>query len=160
MKRNCNNLRVFLVSSRKDMVYCRWFLSRELNEALDMKAWARRPLRRFLILLLAAGLLQILFHFSLRMQGDGGALLLVFNMYALLPAASVLLPFWAGKGGVHPFAAFFPVGGAALVFSSIPAWVSVLCMLLSLVAAVAGQEWTKRNETEKKGHHGGRNQKR
>ncbi|MBR3017243.1 MAG: hypothetical protein IKH57_09225 [Clostridia bacterium] len=125
-----------------------------------MRAWTRRPMGRFLILLLAAGLLQVIFHLSLRVTGDGGALLLIFNLYALLPAASVLLPFWAGKGGVHPFAAFFPIGGAALVFSSIPGWLCLLCMALSLVAAVAGQEWTKRNETEKKGHHGGRNQKR
>ena len=115
---------------------------------------------RFLILLAAAGLLQVMFHLSLGVAGDGGALLLLFNMYVLLPAASVLLPFWAGKGGVHAFAAFFPIGGAALIFSSIPAWLCVLCMLMSLVAAVAGQEWTKRNETEKKSHHGGRNQKR
>lgn len=125
-----------------------------------MKLRISRPMGRFLALLAAAALLQVIFHLCLRAAGDAGALLLVVNMYAVLPVASLLLPFWAGTGGAHPFAAFFPIGGAALIFSSIPAWLCLLCMLLSLVASVAGQEWTKRKETTERRHHGGRNQKR
>ena len=125
-----------------------------------MKLRISRPMGRFLALLAAAALLQVLFHLCLRAAGDAGALMLIVNMYAVLPVASLLLPFWAGTGGAHPFAAFFPIGGAALIFSSIPAWLCLLCMLLSLVASVAGQEWSKRKERTERRHHGGRNQKR
>lgn len=130
-----------------------------------MKQGMRRPLGRFSILIFAAAALQILLRVSLGVPGDGGALLLILQLYVLLPVLSILLPFWAGRGGVHPFAAFFPLGGAALIFSAAPGWLCFVCMLLSLVACVAGQEWTKRTETEKtetekKKSHGGRNQKR
>ena len=62
--------------------------------------------------------------------------------------------------GVPAVAAFFPIGGAALIFSSVPPALCWACMALSLVAATAGQEILKRTESEKKDHHGRRNQKR
>ncbi|MBR3105975.1 MAG: hypothetical protein IKH30_02180 [Clostridia bacterium] len=125
-----------------------------------MKVWFSRPIGRFLALMLAAAALQAVFRLFLRVEGDAGALLLVVFMYIALPAASVLLPLWAGRSGVPPAAAFFPIGGAALIFSSVPPWICWVCMALSLVAATAGQEWEKRKEMKKGSHHGGRSQKR
>ena len=125
-----------------------------------MKAWYSRPIGRFLALTLTAAALQVVFRLIVGVEGDTGMLLLVGFMYLLLPAASILLPFWAGRGGVPAAAAFFPIGGAALVFSSIPPLLCWVCMGLSLVAATAGQEWEKRKENKKGSHHGGRSQKR
>ena len=124
-----------------------------------MKLSFSRPAGRFLVLAAAAGLLQLLFRLCLRAEGDGGAALLIAYLYVLLPLASVLLPLWAGLGGVPPIAACLPIGGAALLCSSAPAWLCGACTVLSTVAAAAGQEWTKRKQSSG-GHHGGRNQKR
>ena len=125
-----------------------------------MKLGFSRPVGRFLALVAAAGLLQLLFRFCLRVEGDAGAVLLVVYMYVLLPFSSLLLPLWAGLGGLPPIALFFPIGGAALICSSAPPWLCGLCMMLSLIAAAAGQEWTKRKQSSGGGHHGGRSQKR
>ncbi len=125
-----------------------------------MKLRVSRPAGRFLALVLTAAVLQLLFRLCLGAEGDGGAALLVIYMYILLPLSSVLLPLWAGLGGVPPIAACLPIGGAALICSSAPPWLCGACMVLSVVAAAAGQEWTKRIRSTDGGHHGGRNQKR
>lgn len=125
-----------------------------------MKLSLSRPWGRFLVLVLSAAALQIILRLCLGVMGDAGALLLVLFMYGLLPAASILIPLWAGRGGVPPAGACLPIGGAALIFSSIPPWLCGVCILLSLVAATAGQEWEKRKEKKKGSRHGGRNQKR
>ena len=159
MKRNCNNIMVFLVSPAGNMVYSIPYFS-SLFEAACMKQMLSRPVGRFSALMLSAAALQAVFRLCLGIEGDAGALLLMVFLYIALPAASVLLPFWAGRGGVPAIAAFFPIGGAALVFSSVPPALCWACMALSLVAATAGQEILKRTESEKKDHHGRRNQKR
>ena len=125
-----------------------------------MKLRVSRPVGRFLALVAAAVILQLLFRLCLGAEGDGGAALLEVYMYVLLPLASVLLPLWAGLGGVPPIAACLPIGGAALICSSAPPWLCGLCTALSIVAAAAGQEWTKRKTSAGGGHHGGRSQKR
>lgn len=122
----------------------------------------RPALVRFLVLIIAALLLQGLPLLFLLMAGRAGQALYQIHLYALIPLAAVLLPLWAGKGGLHPFAAFFPIGGALLL---LPVYHSpgmgLSCLLLSLIAAVAGQEWQKRQQTEKGNHHGtGNKQKR
>ena len=117
---------------------------------MGMKCWLSRPFGRFLVLTLASAALLLIFHLCLGMVGDAGALLLIFNIYVLIPAASILLPFWAGLGGVPPAAAFFPIGGAALFFTFIPPWLCGVYMALSLVAATAGQEWEKRKKGKRK----------
>ena len=104
-------------------------------------------------------MLQILFLLCLRVEGDAGAAFLVAFLYIMLPMTSLFLPFWAARGGVPPIAAFFPIGGAALIFSHAPPWLCGACMLLSLFAASAGQEWEKRKKQEKGSHHGGRSRK-
>ncbi len=124
-----------------------------------MKLRFSRPAGRFLALAAAAGLLQLLFRLCLRAEGDGGAALLIAYLYVLLPLASVVPPLWAGLGGVPPIMACLPIGGAAFICSSAPAWLCGTCLVLSVAAASAGQEWTKRKQSSG-GHHGGRNQKR
>ena len=115
-----------------------------------------QALKRFLFLLLAALALQgipLLYTF---MDGDAGVALYLIHLYGILPVMAAVLPFWAALGGVHPLAAFFPVGLALLmlpVFQS--PGMGVLCMGVSLVAAVAGQEWEKRKAQEKGKPHGG-----
>lgn len=125
-----------------------------------MKLRLSRPVGRFVALAVVAAVLQLLFRLFLGAEGDGGAALLVAYMYVLLPLLSVLLPLWAGLGGVPAIAACLPIGGAALICSSAPPWLCGLCMILSLIAATAGQEWTKRKQSTGGGHHGGRSQKR
>ncbi|GEM_PF-1889145 len=115
-----------------------------------------RPLVRFSVLMLAALALQGLPFLYTLMEGDAGVVLYLLHLYALIPLMAALIPFWAGLGGVHPFAAFFPIGLMVLL---LPVYespgIGVLCMALSLVAAVAGQEARKRRETQKGTHHGG-----
>ena len=123
------------------------------------KKW--RPLWRFLVLMLAALALQgIPLLFTLA-EGDGGVALYLIHLYGMIPLMAVLVPFWAGLGGVHPFAAFFPIG---LMLLLLPVYespgIGMLCLGLSLVASVAGQEVKKRREQQKGKHHGGANKKR
>lgn len=121
----------------------------------------RRPLVRFALLTLSALALQGFPFALLLIEGDAGAALYLIHLYAVLPLAALLLAAWAGAGGVHPLAAFFPVGGALLL---LPVYTStgmgLICLLLSLVGAVAGQEWKKRRETKKGKHHGGKAKKK
>lgn len=115
---------------------------------------AKRAFFRFGVLLLLALALQgIPFLYTL-VEGDRGVALYLIHLYALIPLCAVLAPFWAGKGGVHPLAAFFPVGGALLL---LPVYESpgmgLLCLVLSLIAAEAGREWSRRKQ-QKGGRHG------
>ena len=118
----------------------------------------RRAVFRFAVLVLSALALQgIPFLFTLA-EGDGGVLLYLIHLYAVIPLCAFFLALWAGLGGVHPFAAFFPVGGALLL---LPVYASVgmglLCLLLSLIGSVAGQEWRKRSRQG--GRRGGQKRK-
>ena len=119
----------------------------------------RRALFRFALLVLAALALQGIPLLYMLMEGDGGTVLYLVHLYGVIPLAAVLVPFWAGLGGVHPFAGFFPIGGAVLVF---PVYqspkIGFLCLGLSLVACVAGREWRARGKKERR--HGGKTRKR
>lgn len=121
---------------------------------------------RFVLLLAAAGAVQGLSLLSFLMEGDGQVLFYLFCSYALLPAAAAVVPFWAALGGVHPLAACLPMGGLPLVLGSAPSpLICLVCILVSLVSAVAGQEWKKRKAPQKEGNsnHGrnrGKKQKR
>ena len=124
----------------------------------------RKAALRFLALVLVAFALQGMLLLITALEiGDGdGALLLWAALVALTPVAAILVPCWAALGGVHPLAAFFPIGLAALIFPGWPNWLGWVCLPLSLVSAVAGQEWKKRRETEGTKRHArtGRKQKR
>ena len=113
----------------------------------------RRALWRFGLLLLAALALQAIPGLFLMMEGEAGILLYLIWLYAVLPLSAVFLAFFAGKGGVHPMAAFFPVGGMLLL---LPVYhrpgMALLCLLLSLIGATAGQEWEKRKAPKGKKH--------
>ena len=118
----------------------------------------RRAVFRFAALVLSALALQgVPFLFTF-VEGDGGVLLYLIHLYAVIPLCAFFLALWAGMGGVHPFAAFFPVGAALLI---LPVYESVgmalLCLLLSLIGSVAGQEAQKRKQQG--GHRGGRTRK-
>ena len=104
----------------------------------------KKALGRFAVLLLSALVLQGLYPLLFLMEGDGAVLLMMLLTYVLLPLAALLLPCWAALGGVHPLAACLPVGGLALLHGAAPVWVGLLCLLLSLIGAAAGQEWKKR----------------
>lgn len=116
---------------------------------------ARRALWRFVLLCLWALFLQGIPLLFLSILGDKGLALYFLYLYLLMPLTALLLPAWAGAGGVHPLAAFFPIGSALLL---LPVYESVgmglVCLLLSLIGAVAGQEWAKRKQPQKGGHHG------
>ena len=119
------------------------------------------PVFRWIVLALAAAALQGVPLLFTRMEGDRGLAWYVMYLYAALPLAAFLIPLWAGLGGVHPFAAFFPVG---LALWLLPVYESpgmaLACMALSLVGCVTGQEWRKRKSGRKGGSHGGQGNKR
>lgn len=111
------------------------------------------PLRRFLLALLLALLLQGLGWAAQLLPGEGGLVCYFAVLYVGAPLAAAGLSWWAGRGGVHPMAAFFPVGGALLL---LPVYHSpgmgLLCLLLSLIGAVAGQEWEKLRKEKGRKH--------
>ena len=115
----------------------------------------RKAVFRFIVLVLSALALQGIPFLYMLMEGAAGVLMYLIHLYAILPACSALLALWAGLGGVHPLAAFWPVGGALLL---LPAYESpgmgLLCMALSLIGAVAGQEWNKRKGAGHGKHNG------
>lgn len=120
----------------------------------------RKAILRFFLQALGALVLQGLPFLYTLLEGDDGTLLYFLHLYAVMPLAAFFLAAWAGAGGVHPLAAFFPVGGALLflpVYESMG--MGLGCLLLSLVGAVAGQEWKKRGQPAKGGHHGGKKKK-
>lgn len=110
---------------------------------------------RFWALLGAALLLEGLPALYLLLGGPAGRGLYFFNLYAALPLCALLIPCWAGLGGVHPLVAFFPIGGLELL---LPVYrqpvVGFICLLLSLVGAVAGNEMRDRRKGTKKRHGG------
>ena len=114
-----------------------------------------------MVLVLCALALQGIPFLFLQMEGDRAVAWYLLYLYAALPLAALLIPVWAGLGGVHPLAAFFPIGGALML---LPVYESngmaLLCMALSLMGCVAGQEWTKRRETEKGKRHVGKEKRR
>ncbi len=126
----------------------------------DRQGKTLTPLWRFLILALSALALQGIPLLYFLMEGDAALTLYLLHLYVLIPAMAALIPFWAGLGGVHPLAAFFPIGLALLL---LPVYespgIGILCLLISLVASAAGQEWRKRREQQKGTHHGGTKKK-
>ena len=116
----------------------------------------KKALGRFAVLLLSALVLQGLYPLLFLMEGDGAVLLMMLLTYVLLPVAAFLLPCWAALGGVHPLAACLPVGGLSLLMGIAPVWVGLLCLLLSLIGAAAGQEWKKRRNKEDQKRHAGK----
>lgn len=124
-------------------------------------AFFARPLARWIVLALAALALQGVPLLFLQAEGDRGLAWYLIYLYAAMPLFAFLIPLWAGLGGVHPFAAFFPIG---LALWLLPVYESpgmaLACMALSLVGCAAGQEWKKRREGRKGGHHGGHGKKR
>lgn len=78
---------------------------------------------------------------------ERGLVLYALFIYVLLPLLSVLLPYFGGTRGLHPMAACFPLGLALLLSpcADLPG-LAILCMVLSLVACVAGNEVKKRKE--------------
>ena len=115
------------------------------------------PVCRFAALIAGALALQGIPVLFTRMDGDGGMLLYLIHLYAVLPLCAFSAPFWAGRGGVHPFAGCFPIGGALLM---LPVYESpgmgLAFILLSLIGCVAGQEWEKRKNPKKGTRHGGK----
>lgn len=109
----------------------------------------------FALLLLFALLLQAAGALLGRLPGENGMLLYLLHLYLSMPLGACIFPFFAGRKGVHPLAAFFPVGGCLLL---LPVYHSpgmgLLCLLLSLIASVAGQEWEKQKNRKKGSHHG------
>ena len=116
----------------------------------------RKALLRFAALTLAALALQGLYPLLFLLEGDAPVLLMVALTYGLLPLAALLLPCWAALGGVHPLVACLPIGGLSLLFGMPPPWLGMICLLLSLIGAAAGQEWKKRRNGEEKKKHAGK----
>ncbi len=128
--------------------------------AKGLSPTGRKALGRFAVLTLVALALQGLYPLLLFMEGDAPVLLMVTLTYGLLPIAALLLPCWAALGGVNPLAACLPVGGLALLFGASPLWVGLICLLLSLIGAAAGQEWKKRRNGEAEKQHARKTRKR
>lgn len=115
----------------------------------------RPALVRFGVLVIAALALQGLPLIFPDMAGEGGLALYLIHLYGVIPLCAFFIPLWAARGGVHPFAGFFPIGGALML---LPVYQSMgmglICLLLSLIGSVAGQEWEKRRMAVKGKHHG------
>ena len=96
-----------------------------------------------------------------QIPGEAGALFYLLHLYIAFPLGAMIFPFFAGRKGVHPMAAFFPVGGLLLL---LPVYHSpgmgLICLLLSLVSSVAGQEKKKKKTQQKGSHHGGKTRKK
>lgn len=115
------------------------------------------PWLRFAVLVMCAAALQGLPFLFPWPEGDRGVLLYLLTLYAVIPLCALLLPFWAGMGGVHPLAACLPIGGAILLLPGYHSpGIGALCIALSLTGCVAGQEWRKRKTGGKGAHHGGK----
>lgn len=106
-----------------------------------------KAVKAFLVLTAAAVALQLLPMLLLEMDGDLPVFLYFANLYGVIPVCAVVLPYMSGKRGVHPFAAFFPIGLALYLFPVYAAdALALLCMLISLIASAAGQEKKRRDE--------------
>lgn len=119
----------------------------------------KRAWLRFGVLCLAALALQGIPFLFFLIEGDAGPTLYLIHLYGAIPLAAFFIACWAGAGGVHPLAAFFPIGGALLL---LPVYespgVGLICLVLSLIGAVAGQE-ARRRAGKRGGHHGGNRSK-
>lgn len=115
-----------------------------------------RPVFRFLVLLAAAAAVQGVYLLCLSAGGDWGLGLGALCAWVLMPMAAALVPFWAALGGVHPLAACLPVGGLPLILYSLMPPLCLACILISLVSAVAAQEWKKRRKKEEQRFHAGK----
>lgn len=106
----------------------------------------KRACLRFAVLVICAVALQLLprlFDFF----GPAAELMYLLHLYIVIPLCAFFLPLWAGNGGVHPFAGIFPVGLALLLMRTYESpLIGCLCLLLSLVGCVAGQEMKNRRE--------------
>ncbi len=120
----------------------------------------KKALLRFLALLAAAVLAQGMILLSFLPAGQWGVWLYVLCSYVLMPAAAMLAPFWAALGGVHPLAACLPIGGLPLLLYTVEPKVCLICIAVSLVSAVAGQEWSRRRKKEDHKRHAGKTRKR
>ena len=120
----------------------------------------QKALLRFAVLALVALAFQGLYPLLLLMEGDAPVLLMVALTYGVLPLTALLLPYWAALGGVHPLAACLPIGGLSLLFGAAPPWVGLVCLLLSLIGAAAGQELEKRRNKEVQKRYAGKTRKR
>lgn len=122
------------------------------------KADAKAALIAFGALVLCAVVLQVLpLLFDRMANGEAATALYLTHLYAAIPLCALALPFFAGRWGVHPLAACWPIGGLTLllpIYSS--PGVGILCIILSLVGCVAGREWKNRKTNRKGKHHGGK----
>ncbi len=93
-----------------------------------------------LLLLLARTDLSLVYH------------LLV--LWVLFPLACILPAFLAGKRGLHPFLCTLP----GFLLMLLPLYGAVgagaACLVLGLVACVAGQEWQKQKNPSRSNRHG------
>ena len=107
--------------------------------------WAPGPGRRFGLLCLASVLAQALQMVYGILEGDASALCAALHPYLTLCLAGVG-PFLASKGGVPAMLAFFPPGLCFLLSPVYPSGAAFSCgmLALSLVCAVAGEEYAKR----------------
>lgn len=79
-------------------------------------------------------------------SSDAGLLLYALLLYFFQPVLAAVLPFFAVyKGGVNPYAAFFPFGLALFVSPAYAggAKTGAVCLALGLVSAAAGAELLK-----------------
>ena len=128
--------------------------------AKPLSSAGKKALFRFCALVLSAVAVQGVLLLCGAAEGENGLSLYMLCFLALLPPAAVVLPCWAALGGVHPLAACLPIGGLPLLFAPPLPWYCLMCIVLSLVSAAAGQEWKKRRETEVKRGHAGKNRKK
>lgn len=102
------------------------------------------------LVLLGTALALWAMPFAYAEWGDAGFILYVLSMRVLAPVLGCVLSYHGGKKGLHPMAAFFPVG-SCLLFSphGEHGWLSIGVMCLSLVSCAAGNEMKRRQEQEK-----------
>ncbi len=112
---------------------------------------AGRAIWVFLALAAVAVALEALPLLFVLIEGDAGAALYVIHLYAVIPLCALMLPALASARGVHPLAAFFPIG-LCLLFSPIyeAVGVAIVCLLLGLLGAAGGAEWKKRSLKQRK----------
>ena len=110
----------------------------------------------FLVLCLTALLLWTM-PFMYASWGDAGFILYILSMRFLFPVLSGVISYMGGKKGLHPMAAFFPVGLSMLLSPhGEHGLLSFGVMCLSLVSCAAGNEVKKRKEQENRNGKPGR----
>ena len=114
--------------------------------AKGLSSAGKKAICRFLALFAAAAVLEGMTLLCFMLEGQKGVLLFVLCSYVLMPLAAILVPLWAALGGVHPLAACLPIGGIPLIVYSAEPKICFICIVVSLISAVAGQEWQKRKK--------------